>query len=234
MNLEDVTGAGKLADSTEKLTREIRGLVSNFLDPIAKESGEFVADKIRGLRMKNAVRVMKDALSMTREAGIATNPVPLRILVPVLEGAGLDDEGELLDRWAALLASVAAGDPILTSYPRILAELTPIEAKILDYVVDAEERAFVDPDARKDMDTGYWGVLRPEFETELEIEDGRFPVLAVNMIRLGLCFAAPGDGTAEIGGTRNAPILYQHTEGLRPSPLGRDFVSACRGPSRRA
>lgn len=70
-------------------------------------------------------------------SGITPHAVSVKVLVPLLDGASLEDEEneEMIDRWAALLAHAAAGAPVemvLPSFPRILAELSPAEAVLLD------------------------------------------------------------------------------------------------------
>jgi Abortive infection alpha len=102
------------------------------------ETGEWLRDVVRFHRWKYQVRTMQRAKQFLDDAGIAPEDVSLKTLVPLLEGAALEDENEptMADRWAALLANAAAGDhangEVLPSFVSILAELSPEEAAILD------------------------------------------------------------------------------------------------------
>jgi hypothetical protein len=58
--------------------------------------------------------------------------VPLNILVPILNNCALEEDDALASKWAGLFASAAAGKSAHVSYAKILAEWTPVEARILD------------------------------------------------------------------------------------------------------
>ena len=54
---------------------------------------------------------------------------------PLLEGAALEDDENLSNKWAGLLASAATSNEAEhshPSFPRILSEMSPREALILD------------------------------------------------------------------------------------------------------
>ena len=115
---KDLLGTGESAKAVEKGTREIRSLIERFLGPIADESGEFVADKIRIWRHRKAFRTLLDAEKMVEESVKEIQQVSPKILVPLLEESSLEDDEDLRSKWAGLLASAAAGDEIPPSYPK--------------------------------------------------------------------------------------------------------------------
>lgn len=129
-------------DSSDPVGSAIEGAVRAFFATIAGplvELGEWGADVIRRQRFKGQVRTLTMAREMLAEAGLEAHAVPANQLVPLLELAGLeaDDQPDMHRRWAALLANAAAGGDtpdVLPSYPRILSELTPVEAKMLDWL----------------------------------------------------------------------------------------------------
>jgi hypothetical protein len=66
-----------------------------------------------------------------------TRPVPLKIAIPLIQGATLEDDDELQDRWAALLVNAANAEfdgEVRRSYAVILEQLTRLDAQILEAI----------------------------------------------------------------------------------------------------
>ena len=135
--MSDLLGVGKLAESVEKLTVEARKLLYDFGSPVAKEAGEWLADAIRFrriVRVQAVIETLRQAQAALTGAGLDAKALELKTLVPLLEQCSLEEEPDMMRRWANLLAAAAAGDPVTPSYVKVLGELTPDEARILDAV----------------------------------------------------------------------------------------------------
>src|SRR5919106_3040696 len=133
---EDLAGAGKLADAAERGTREIRELVRDFLGPPAAEAGQYLADKVRIFRFNAAIRAMRKAKEKIAKSGLHAHPIDLKRLIPMLEGASLEEDDDLVSRWAGLIASAATNSDTLPAFADILRQLTPEEARMLDFMFD--------------------------------------------------------------------------------------------------
>lgn len=117
---------------------DLTGLLKEFLGPSAQELGEMFGDTMRSYRTRNAIRVAEKTRQMLDEAGLPTNAVPGRLLLPILENSSAEDDDELQKRWAGLLASASEqGDALSPSFSETLKQLTPAEAKHLDHVFKA-------------------------------------------------------------------------------------------------
>ena len=119
-----------LAKAGAELAETVRKLIAPFLEPVSSEAGLYVAEKIRFVRFQNSLRVLERASQLLANYGINPKAVNLKLLVPILEGAGLEDNDDLIEKWSGLLASAASGGEVLPAFARILAELGPDEAKI--------------------------------------------------------------------------------------------------------
>ena len=111
-----VAGASLLKAPVQEFLKRISG-------PAADEIGEWFRDKVREFRSRNAGRAVARAqqilVGLEREAV----EIPLRTLLPLLEGASLEDDPRLSEKWASLLAAAADSAPktaVLPSFPRIL------------------------------------------------------------------------------------------------------------------
>lgn len=224
--VQDVLGAGKSLEALEKLTREARELMLRLLGPAADAAGDRLADWINPIRSKNFERVVNEVLERLRSNGIQAQPVELKLLVPILQHSSLEAEDDLVSKWAGLLASAAAGESVHPSYPRILAELTPVEARILDQVYDE-----IVPESVENWATDGCHVdrLREKLPNQ-SLEKGIQPALD-NLFRLRLCQPAASAGTG-VGGLKGdiIPVALAHYEIVCLTPFGYRFVSTCRGP----
>jgi hypothetical protein len=138
-----------LAELAKPLDRAVQ-LVERLLGPPFEETGRVAGDLVgilaadplhsyRERLQRNRRIVVEKADLILKGAGIIARRVPLTILQPVWDKAALEENEELRDRWAALLANAA--DPnsrteIAPAFPAILAELSARDAKLLDAVFD--------------------------------------------------------------------------------------------------
>lgn len=123
----------------EQVSKEGGELFKLFLSPVAKESGELLGDFVHYFRVATALgvlKVLKRAKQILVDHGIEPKGLNLKILIPILQGASLEDNPELAEKWAGLLASAATGESIHLSYTRILSELSPNDAQILQLMYE--------------------------------------------------------------------------------------------------
>jgi hypothetical protein len=147
-------------DAKDLVRATAAGGVEGFFKTVGaalNELGQWGADVIRFQRFKTQVKVMQRAQQMCEETGIDPQAISLKVLVPLLENIGLEDDPEdaedpaaaeqMQERWAALLANAALGDAganVLPSFPRILNELMPEEAKMLEWLGDQSAGSALD------------------------------------------------------------------------------------------
>jgi hypothetical protein len=193
-----------------------------------REGLEWVADIIRGRRARTQIKVLTKVAAALDEAGLSANVVPNKVLVPLLEFAGLedDDDEEMLERWANLLVSAAtAPDRGHVAYPEILRQLESIEARMLDAMhdaLDAEMSAKSSGTKRLDGFGPAW------FGASLDLDPTAYVRAVPNLVRLQLA--------RQLGGPNDPPhVMTIATSDLLSSPiqltfLGMAFVWACRPP----
>jgi hypothetical protein len=197
------------------------GTTKAFLDTIfgpAVEVGEFLRDQVRFVRGMVQIKMFKRASAYLDKQGIPPHQVSIKLLFPLLELSSLEDEDddEMIDRWAALLANAAAGPDrgaaVLPSFARMLAELSPEEAVILDTLYR---------DARP-SDVPSLHQINDIPRTGLGEGDPMFVARCFNLDRLGLLEASwenveiPGSGA----------MRFQHTV--------HRLEAKCSGPELRA
>jgi Abortive infection alpha len=187
--------------SIEEVTKTSRAFLEKVAGPAAEELGLLLQDKVRLYRFKNQVKMLDKARAILKEAGISPSVVPLRSLLPILEGAALEDNEYLADKWAALLANAAAdetGGNSHPSFPHILSELSPNDARFLDLLAKHTSKVPFEK-------------FKVEAMQALGLSDIDFHRSFGNLFRLGLCWNT--DGTPQVG--------------LEVNRFGRFFVAAC-------
>lgn len=216
---ETARTAGKAVDAT----REAGGFIARYISgPLEQGIGIF-EDRLKYVRWKRQVRLMERADEFLRRRGLSnpSRPVPLKLAIPLLQEGALEDDDELQDQWARLLANAAdaeSGVEVHRSYIEILSQITPLEARILATIYDipfneAQHRGIATeglPDSAR---------LIPEEKKEpREVRDPSDEVMLAlgNLARLG-CVRPMG--------TFGGGELFRH---VNPTVLGREFVAACR------
>jgi hypothetical protein len=191
------------------------------------------------------IRFYARAKEMCDDAGITPGEIGLKLLRPIDEGATLEEEDTMVDKWAALLANASAGDagaPVAVAFPRILADLTAGEAEILDRLSVGDRGAWevgllqleIYPDS----------VSGPASRAQRLLRVPAYKVHLTNLERLGLCRVTrhnPGQRelaaalTEEFGrGTRSRARLAGLLAGANTVALtawGLAFLDACSPPT---
>lgn len=210
-----------LVNASKELAETFRKLVEPFSEPVLRELGLYVAEKVRFIRFKNSIRVLERAGQLLSEHGFEPKAVDPKVLVPILEGAGLENTDDLIEMWSRLLASAASGGEVLPAFARILSEIGPDEVKILDHVTDHSKRLEVMAGEVYATDIKTLRQFTSLFPEE-------FPIRMLNLDRLGLV------ELITTGGHRFGMKYYGDSDldSVGLTRLGRAFVQACRGPKR--
>lgn len=96
-------------------------------------------DKLKYLRWENQMRLLDRADKVLACRGLKgpTRGLPLKLGIPLLEQGSLEDDEEMQERWATLLANAVDADSgvdVSRAFIEILAQITSFEAKILDQI----------------------------------------------------------------------------------------------------
>jgi hypothetical protein len=226
-----------IVDAEIDLAAKTTGAV---VEAIAHESGALgpvraYAEAVTvGIHYRYYPRVIRQALAAARrieESGLprrAYTDIPDPLLRSILEEGGTEDDPELQTRWANLLANLITerGAAVRRAFPRILSELEPVEALMLDGLVDHTTTGIPPTGSNNDIDVPA-GYRQARFSnaTLWKCAGGiRTPL--DNLYRLQLLqplWTQPVIGHSLEG-------LESQRVGARFTQLGWDFVQACRAP----
>lgn len=212
----------KLEGEIEASKEEAEGFLNGIVPESIKELGGILTDTVKYWRFKNQVSIIKKAKNVLDENNLSKQNIPLKTLVPLLEGASLEEEESMQTRWANLLANAVSGAIEVTpSYVEILKELSPVEALLLDKLHDEASK---EPDYRKRLNLTF---DKQKICAWLSIPLEKFDLIIENLFRLNLC-RMPGSTGMTFG--ENMRVAVNTTDLFEFTATGFDFVSACKEP----
>src|SRR5258705_12416554 len=115
-------------------------LLERVLGHAADEFGVYLTEKIKELAHRRG-RVIEKAAEALEAANVEAQEVPIKLLAPIIEKAGLEENADLSNRWAALLANAAhptRSSFVLPIFPHILSLLSPEDALLLELIAKRE------------------------------------------------------------------------------------------------
>ncbi|HZS26663.1 MAG TPA: Abi-alpha family protein [Candidatus Angelobacter sp.] len=218
----------------EAALKPFADLLDKLAGPAAEEIGLTLKDHVRVFRLKRQIRLFERVKAMLADTDMEPERVPFKLLVPVVENASIEENDELQDRWAAMLANAAIKRDVHPSFPEILRQLSEKEVLYLDACYEYSEgkrqvnRDKVVPAIRRteryrELDKEFFfrlgqclGVSDKSYIMTRSKAERTFPSsgLEDNVIRLGLMHASTKD--------------LKH----RLTHFGTTFVKSCRHPCR--
>jgi CO dehydrogenase/acetyl-CoA synthase gamma subunit (corrinoid Fe-S protein) len=205
-----------------------KDLLVRLLGPSVDIAGDALKQWVEA-RIERGQETVIRAGTIVGEAGLEIHPVPGRILIPLIQSASLEEDQDLSARWAALLANAATkeyGDTILPAYVEILRQLTTPHVQILDWIFEnAEQPSDIEPSISVWRDVE-WGEVSYRFG----LDAPTYRLIASDLHRLQVI-----DGRRDVrityGGSGRSSASTYEVIGL--TPLGINFIQACRKPTSR-
>ena len=199
-------------ETTEKLTSFVAKV---FKEPIGDAVG-IIGDRLRFMRWERQVRLADRVNEILNQRGIVeTRAVPPRLALPIFENASMEDNNELQDLWAKLLANSMDSNfipELRYAYLEIIKSLNPLDVKILHALYNWLSKKETDWDRiTQHMFT------KQEICQRLSISSQDYEVSAYNLFRVQ-CLAQP---------FTTMLVMSKDTQTVVITPLGKSFVEAC-------
>jgi hypothetical protein len=184
--MDPVTGAVVIA-GLQKFGGPSAELVKDFLNRVLSPTGDALGSALahpilewQKRRVERGRKLLEDAAAALQKRNEQPQPVPARVLMPLLERGSLEEDEELRERWVALLASAAVNpEGIIPAFVTMLGELSPAEARILTHVHRTLTRTAAAGVWRHDLASHFVGA-------QSYIASSHLDILIQNLERLGL------------------------------------------------
>ncbi|MGB0942409.1 MAG: Abi-alpha family protein, partial [Marinomonas sp.] len=91
-------------------------------------------DQISYWRFNNQIRILNKAKALCDKNSISVKSIPVKLFCPYLEYASLEDDDELQDKWAILLANMVDSQQNIQNhvFPYIMSQLSKDEFNLLE------------------------------------------------------------------------------------------------------
>lgn len=214
-------------------TEVVKGFLNKIVSPVFEELGLMMADKVRTYRWKNQIKILKSAQKYIDEQKIPLKTIPVKLLVPLLENASLEEDESLQEKWRNLLVNYVDSSKNFSSsvYPYLLSQLSSNEAlflwELFSNIVNLNYTKVIVPDG-KDFSFKEYHISDALIITSEEI---------FNLKRLGVIFEEEkivSDKKYMVGGFVNSRLLpdkdtyeLKETGIIRLTDLGEHFIGAC-------
>jgi hypothetical protein len=116
----------------------VKHFLQTVITPPLEQVGGLLADEVKLWRFNNQIRIVRKAEERLRSKGMKTKKVSLKVMAPLLDECSLEDDEDLQNKWAALLANtVAENSTIKTNiFTSILKEMTSEDAEIFESIFE--------------------------------------------------------------------------------------------------
>jgi hypothetical protein len=206
----------KTSEAATEAIKAGRDALSFVADPLRELVG-MGTDTLKVKRYKRQIRLAEQLKAFLRERGLEapSRGIPLSFSVPLIEYASLEEDDDLQDIWARMLANTAdakSGTERRTAFINMLKDMTAFDvmilakiAKISPLIVDRSVYTINFPDGDDQTDSG----KRPlELSADVAVSLG-------NLARVG-CI----NGMSGIGGA----LMFLR---VRLTDLGAAFIASC-------
>lgn len=237
------------SSTIEKGLELAKDFLGKLIFPTVEEVGLLISGNVRYLRFKNEVNILLKAREYVESKNITLKEIPIKILVPLLDQASLEDNETLQDKWAKMLVNMVDSKNNLQNqiFPYILSQISIEEFTELGELIKREKQhseiRFELAEAIKQdqfSSKNETKKLRKEID---QIEQGGFRLdleeyEATNLLRLGLVKQLPPKIYIEEFQTGGVDDLSERWHqigaeydpddyGYRVTELGQKFILIC-------
>ncbi|MBT1687389.1 Abi-alpha family protein [Dawidia soli] len=126
----------------EKSLDLAKSFLGKLISPSVEEVGLLWQDKVRMWRFKNQIQMLNKANAYCEKNSINPKKISLKVVTPLLEYAGLEEEELLQDKWAILLTNMVDSAQNIENhvFPYILSQISTNEFLVLESTMDSIDK----------------------------------------------------------------------------------------------
>ena len=152
----------------EKSVDLAKGFLDKLITPTIEETGLLLKDQVTMWKFKNQVKMLNKAKDICEKNGISPKTVSLKLLCPLLDYSAIEEDEDLQDKWAQLLANMVDSQQNIDNhvFPYLLSQISSNEFLVI-------ESAFNSKMARVEELTSeliHFQEERPKMEEEIQKE----------------------------------------------------------------
>ncbi|MCU4156588.1 DUF4393 domain-containing protein [Carboxylicivirga sp. A043] len=239
--MEDITANSKAIEKGLELAKDF---LTKIIGPSAEEIGLLMSDNIRFFRFKNQVKILTKAQEYIVRKNISLQQIPVKVLVPLLENASLEENEELQVKWSNMICNMVDAETNLVNhvFPYILGQISIEEFLALEKLNNAENEHWAQWKRLHEIENSGEGLSLTDRKIKEKLksndEEGFIVFLdefeMANLIRLGLVEKVPprikveGFGLDSLEETPSFDAEYEsYSSYHRITELGSKLIMIC-------
>jgi hypothetical protein len=125
----------------EKGIDTAKSFLDKLIMPAIEETGLLIKEQVTMWKFKNQVRMLNKAKLYCERNNISHKTISLKLLCPLLDYSGLEEDEILHDKWAILLSNMIDSEQNIENhvFPYILSQLSSNEFLVLEKVFDEKQ-----------------------------------------------------------------------------------------------
>lgn len=118
-------------DAARDAAKEFLG---KLIMPSVEEVGLLIQDKVKMWRLNNQIKMLNKARTICEQNKINIRSISPKLIAPLLEGASLEEDENMQEKWAALLSNLIDSEQNIQNhvFPYMLSQLSSNEVSALD------------------------------------------------------------------------------------------------------
>jgi hypothetical protein len=132
---------GILPAIVDESVESAKGFLSKLIMPAVEETGLLIRDPVLMWKFRNEVKMLNKAKEICEKNNINPKAISLKLLVPLLSNAALEEDDEMQDKWAILLSNLVDSEQNIENhvFPYILSQLSRNEFLVLESAYDSKQ-----------------------------------------------------------------------------------------------
>ncbi|NCD69404.1 Abi-alpha family protein [Mucilaginibacter agri] len=150
----------------EKAFDAARSLLSKLISPAVEEAGLLIKDQMSFFKFKGQIKMLNKAKKIIEENGINPKHISLKLLCPMLDYSGIEEDEVLEEKWSILLSNMVDSEQNIENhvFPYILSQLSRTEFLILESVFDTKTQNVI----RLTNELNYYRTNKLTIEADLQ------------------------------------------------------------------
>lgn len=120
----------------EKGLETAKSFLDKLIMPAVEETGLLLKDQVTMWKFRNQVKMLNKAKAVCEKNNISPKTISLKLLCPLLDYSGIEEDEVLHDKWAILLSNMVDSEQNVENhvFPYILSQLSSNEFLVLEKV----------------------------------------------------------------------------------------------------
>jgi len=112
------------------------GFLGKLIMPAVEESGLLIKDQVTRWRFNNQIKILNKTKAYCEKHNISVKQVSFKLLCPLLEYAGMEENEKLQEHWAILLGNLVDSQQNIENhvFPYILSQISVNEFEVTENV----------------------------------------------------------------------------------------------------